>query len=109
MPRSASGSAPPPAARGGVPRRRAAQATTDCPDISEGLCALAEFAAVARSPIHFDYRGEIDYIPEPEGPACLVKQLALMSQALSLVRAEPETSLTTYVTACAVAQDTLPA
>jgi hypothetical protein len=38
-----------------------------------------------------------------------VKQLALMSQALSLVRAEPETSLTTYVTACAVAQDTLPA
>jgi hypothetical protein len=78
-------------------------------DISEGLCALAEFAAVARSPIHFDYRGEIDYIPEPEGPARLVKQLALMSQALSLVRAEPETSLATYVTACAVAQDTLPA
>jgi hypothetical protein len=79
------------------------------PEISEGLCALAEFAAVARSPIHFDYRGDIDYIPEPEGPARLVKQLALMSQALSLVRAEPETSLTTYVTACAVAQDTLPA
>jgi hypothetical protein len=79
------------------------------PEIREGLCALAEFAAVARSPIHFDYRGEIDYIPEPEGPARLVKQLALMSQALSLVRAEPETSLTTYVTACAVGQDTLPA
>ena len=78
-------------------------------EISEGLCALAEFAAVARSPIHFDHRGDIDYIPEPEGPARLVKQLALTTQALSLVRAEPEASLTTYVTACAVAQDTLPA
>ncbi len=78
-------------------------------EISEGLCALAEFAALARSPIHFDHRGDIDYIPEPEGPARLVKQLALTTQALSLVRAEPEASLTTYVTACAVAQDTLPA
>ena len=78
-------------------------------DLGEALCALAEFAAVARSPIHFDFRGDIDYIPEPEAPARLVKQLALVCQALALVRHEARVSVATYITAYGIAQDTLPA
>jgi hypothetical protein len=78
-------------------------------EMREGLCALAEFTAVSRSPIHFDHKGEIDYIPAPEGPARLVKQLALLCQALSLVRSEPETRASTYIAAYRIAQDTVPA
>lgn len=92
-----------------MPRSASGFSCPGCGPRPPASCALAEFAAVARSPIHFDHRGDIDCIPEPEGPARLVKQLALTTQALSLVRAEPEASLTTNVTACCVGQDTLPA
>ena len=37
----------------------------------DAIAGLAEFTAVARSPVPFDQRGEIDYIPAPEGPGRL--------------------------------------
>ena len=75
----------------------------------DAIAALAEFTAVARSPVLFDQRGEIDYIPAPEGPGRLAKQLALLAQALAAVRAEPDVALSSYLTVFQVAQDTLPA
>jgi hypothetical protein len=75
----------------------------------DAIAALAEFTAVARSPVLFDQRGEIDYIPAPEGPGRLAKQLALLAQALAAVRAEPDVALPSYLTVFQVAQDTLPA
>jgi hypothetical protein len=74
----------------------------------EALAALAEFTALARSPVFFDSRGEIDLIPEPEAPGRLAKQLALLAQALAAVRSEPCVSATTYLTLYQVAQDTMP-
>jgi hypothetical protein len=47
-------------------------------------------------------------IPEPEAPGRLVKQLALLGQALAAVRGEPQVGAGDYVTVCQVAQDTLP-
>jgi hypothetical protein len=63
--------------------------------IQEGLTALACFAALARSPIFTDPRGEIELIPEPEAPGRLVKQLAILAEALSVVRGEAAVSLET--------------
>jgi len=79
------------------------------PALAEGLAALAEFAAMARSSILFDQRGDLEYIPAPEGPGRLGKQFHLLAQALGAVRAEPEISLATYCTVYQVAQDTIPA
>jgi len=77
--------------------------------IIEAIAALAEFTAKARSPVLFDSRGEIDYIPEPEAPGRLAKQLVLLARALAVVRAERIATLETYLTVFQVAQDTLPA
>lgn len=75
----------------------------------EAIAALAEFTALARSPVLLDPRGEIDYIPAPEGPGRLAKQLALLAQALAAMRSEPEVGVASYLTVFQVAQDTLPA
>jgi len=78
--------------------------------IRDGIIALAQFTALARSPVFHDRRtGAIDLIPEPEGPGRLAKQLALLARALAIVRQEREVSLTTYLTVVQVANDTLPA
>jgi hypothetical protein len=78
--------------------------------MGEGILALAEFTAKARSPVFFDRRnGDIDLIPEPEAPGRLTKQLSLLARALAVVRQETTVSLATYSTVCQVANDSLPA
>jgi hypothetical protein len=78
------------------------------PATGEALAALAEFSALARSPVFFDARGEIDLIPEPEAPGRLAKQLALLAHALGTVRSERAVEAHTYLTVFQVAQDTVP-
>jgi hypothetical protein len=63
----------------------------------DAIAALAEFTAMARSPVLLDQHGEIDYIPAPEGPGRLAKQLALLAQALAAVRGQTTVELTSYV------------
>jgi hypothetical protein len=79
--------------------------------MQEGILALAEFTARARSPVFFDRRnGEIDLIPEPEAPGRLTKQLSLMARALAVVRQERvAVGLATYSTVVQIAHDSLPA
>jgi hypothetical protein len=76
----------------------------------EGMAALAEFTAKARSPVFFDARtGAIDLIPEPEAPGRLAKQFTLLARALAVVRQESAVSMATYSTVVQVAHDSLPA
>jgi len=79
-------------------------------EVAEGLAALAEYTSIARSPVKWnDRRDEIEFVPPPEAPGRLAKQLALLARALAVVRGEHEVSLSTYITVHQVAQDTPPA
>jgi FaeA-like protein len=69
---------------------------------------LATFCATARSELVRDWKGEVTYIPEPEGPARLAKQLALFGKALALIRGKSEVSESEYVALYRLAEDTLP-
>jgi hypothetical protein len=77
--------------------------------IKEAVASLAEFTALARSQVMFDARGEIDYIPAPEGPGRLAKQLCLLAEALAAIRGGEHVAIDDYLTVTQVAQDTLPA
>ena len=59
-------------------------------DLVSRIANLATFCTTARSAVMRDWRGEIEYIPEPEGPARLAKQLALFGKALAIVRGKSE-------------------
>jgi len=77
--------------------------------ITDGIIALAEFTAKARSPVFFDPKtNAIDLVPEPEAPGRLAKQFDLLARALAVVRQEKAVSLATYSTVVQVAHDTLP-
>lgn len=77
--------------------------------IAERLAALASFTARARSGVIWDGRGEIEYVPEPEGPGRLAKQLATLARGLAVVRDTREVSEADYLTVYRVAEDTIPA
>jgi FaeA-like protein len=72
------------------------------------IAHLATFCATARSELVRDWKGEVSYIPEPEGPARLAKQLALFGKALALIRGNAEVSEADYVVLYRLAEDTLP-
>lgn len=72
------------------------------------IAHLATFCATARSAVVRDWKGEIEYIPEPEGPARLAKQLALFGKALALIRGKPEVTEAEYPVLYRLAEDTLP-
>lgn len=75
----------------------------------EAIAALAEFTAIARSPVLYDPRGgEIELIPAPEAPGRLAKQLVLLARALAVIRAEAEVTVDTYLTIFQIAQDSAP-
>lgn len=73
------------------------------------LAALAAFTARARSGVVWDQRGEIEYVPEPEGPGRLAKQLATLGRGLAVVRDSRELTEADYLTVYRVAEDTVPA
>lgn len=77
--------------------------------ILDRLCALAEFTARARSAVIWDHRGEIEYIPQPEGPGRLAKQLASLASGLAIIRDTPTVTAADYMTVFKVAEDCVPA
>jgi hypothetical protein len=77
--------------------------------ILDRLAALAAFTARARSGVVWDLRGEIEYVPEPEGPGRLAKQLATLARGLAVIRGMREVTEAEYVTVFRVAEDTVPA
>lgn len=65
--------------------------------VKKMIVDLATFAALARCPVDRDYRTQqVTYIPTPEGPARLVKQLMLLYQGLALVHGNDAMDMEIY-------------
>ena len=66
-------------------------------DIEEKLMSLVLFCVTARSGIIRDsYTKEIEYVPDPEGPARLAKQLVTLGKALAIMGRSNEVSEKDY-------------
>jgi len=78
------------------------------PGIVKKIAHLATYCATARSELVRDWKSEVIYIPEPEGPARLAKQLALFGKALALIRRKPHVGAAEYLVVHRLAMDTLP-
>jgi IclR helix-turn-helix domain len=69
---------------------------------------LAVFCAMARSAVIRDHKGEIEYIPEHEGPGRLAKQLVLFGEALAIVRGKKVLGEEEYRVLYRLVEDTIP-
>ncbi len=77
--------------------------------MSSRLASLATFACRARSAvIRNGYGGEISYIPVPEGPARLAKQLNTLARGLAIIRGEPRLSDGTFDEVLSIGMDCIP-
>lgn len=78
-------------------------------EIITALVATASLTVLARSGIIRDnYKKEITYIPEPEAPSRLTKQLGTLVKALCVVRGGTEVSWADYYLTLRVALDIIP-
>ena len=78
-------------------------------DMKFRLASLATFACRARSAvIRSGYGGEISYIPVPEGPARLAKQLNTLARGLAIITGETEVSETTFNEILDIGLDCIP-
>ena len=77
--------------------------------IDPKIRSLACFCAVARTPVERNpYTRTIDYVPQPEGPARLVKQLTQMGMGLAMVHAKTRIDVETYKTIRKIGCDLVP-
>jgi len=67
-------------------------------EVGNKFDSLIQFCVIARSGVIRDSYGskEIVYIPDPEGPARLAKQLATLGKGLALVRGSPQVAEEDY-------------
>jgi hypothetical protein len=78
-------------------------------NINHKIAALAVLCASARSGVSRDrYKQTVDYLPEPEGPARLAKQLKLLASGLAIIRGLKEIDDSVYQVITKVARDSLP-
>jgi len=78
-------------------------------DVRERIMSLAIFCAHARSAVFRNpHDKSLEAMPQPEGPARLVKQFKLLTVALAIVRGENEISEEVYEIVKKTARDTLP-
>ncbi len=78
-------------------------------DIYHQIILLSCWCALGRTPVERDYKGNIQYLPQPEGPGRLTKQLTQLGMALAFVSGETTITEKTYYTLKKVALDLLPA
>jgi hypothetical protein len=65
--------------------------TINIPDnIMNKLCYLTDYITRARSSVKRNYRAEIEYVPQPEAPTRLAKQLICLGKALTIINKNPE-------------------
>ena len=73
------------------------------------LASLATFACRARSAvIRNGYGGEISYIPVPEGPGRLAKQLNTLARGLAIIKGERRLSDATFDEVLSIGMDCIP-
>lgn len=78
-------------------------------DIQQRLAALASICVKARSHITRNRQNrDVEYMPEPEAPARLVKQFVLLAQGLAWVRDGVEVNEGDFKTVFRVGMDSLP-
>lgn len=79
-------------------------------EITNKLAHLAAFCVRARSGVirGRDQSGEISYIPEPEAPARLAKQLLTLACGLAILHNSRELTLEEYALTYRIGMDTLP-
>jgi hypothetical protein len=78
-------------------------------DLNQKLFSLACFVAEARSGVSRDrYTQAIEYLPEAEGPARLVKQLWTLGAGISIIQGKSEFDDDVYNILKKVGKDTLP-
>jgi hypothetical protein len=76
--------------------------------IGDRLNALACLTARSRSGVLWGHDGTMLYVPAPEGPGRLAKQLSTLAIALAMIRGSHTVSLEDYATVYRVAIDTAP-
>jgi hypothetical protein len=78
-------------------------------EFEEPLINLATLCTHARSAVLRDrFDQSLQYLPEPEGPARMVKQLSLLAKALAIVRGQDSVDQAIYEIVKKVARDCLP-
>lgn len=78
-------------------------------DILEALASIASFTVVARSGVVRDhYRKDLLYIPTPEAPARLAKQLGVLIKALAVVDGRKKVNWEDFYLTLRVAFDVIP-
>jgi hypothetical protein len=78
-------------------------------DMEDRIASLAVFCAAARTGVSRDrYTKTVDFMPQPEGPARLAKQLLLLATSLTIVRGMEKPDEDVYQVVIKVARDSLP-
>jgi hypothetical protein len=77
-------------------------------DFEQCLINLAPLCTHARSAVLRDNKQVLQAVPEPEGPARMVKQLSLLAKALALVHGQHSVDRAVYALVKKVARDCLP-
>lgn len=78
-------------------------------DMKSRLKYLATYACRARSAVVRDgYKQEITYIPVPEGPARLAKQLNTLARGLAIIKKESTPGSTTFDEVVEIGMDCIP-
>lgn len=79
------------------------------PKMKNRLASLATYVCRARSAVIRDgYKQEITYIPVPEGPARLAKQLNTLVRGLAIVKGEAEVSDASFEEVAQIGMDCIP-
>lgn len=87
--------------------------STKAPEVGDGvvkwLAKVADIVTKARSPVIRDgYRRELDYVPEPEGPARFARQLYTLAQGITLVNGRSSAAIDDITRVTRVARDCIP-
>ena len=78
-------------------------------EMTSRLANLATYACRARSAVVRDgYKQEITYIPVPEGPARLARQLSTLARGLTLIKGEVSPTTVTFNEVIEIGMDCIP-
>lgn len=78
-------------------------------EILNSLASLASFVVIARSGVIRDqYRREVEYIPSPEAPSRLAKQLGTLIKALAVIEKRKVVTWDDYLLTLRIALDVIP-
>ena len=78
-------------------------------EVAQSMLFLVNIVAHGRCPVKRDFRKNVEYLPQPEGPARLMKQLTQLGIGLALVSGKNEIDFEVYGILKKIGRDLLPA